>query len=265
MRLPDEIPSRSGKAEESAPLQEKNVRSVSSFAPPYECQSMKRGSFGEFHRSLNTTLHGYSVVEDPTGSAPTLCVERFEVRHGDCGRDENWSDCDSHRERSELSEQGDRQKSGSTHWYTWSLYLDGGYPTISPAKVAFGQFHQVGAKPAWMFQQNPCGYVLDRQVCGETQQCFPLIDAKDLRGRWHRIVVQAHWSKTKCGFFRVWVNDTKRVCYSGATMTAEIVYFKYGLYRSFLDRFAKAHPGTDTPTQTVLYANVRRARRRSEL
>ena len=43
-----------------------------------------RGDFGSFKRLLNDRPYGYRVVEDPTGSAPTRRVERFEVRPGDC-------------------------------------------------------------------------------------------------------------------------------------------------------------------------------------
>ena len=34
------------------------------------CQSIDRGSFGFFDRSLNNKSHGYQVVDDPTGTAP---------------------------------------------------------------------------------------------------------------------------------------------------------------------------------------------------
>ena len=33
-------------------------------------QSMDKGSFGRFERSLNTTDYGYQVIADPTGNAP---------------------------------------------------------------------------------------------------------------------------------------------------------------------------------------------------
>ena len=44
------------------------------------CQSLNKGSFSAFKHSLNTKAHGYQIVADPTGTAPTKFVERFEVQ-----------------------------------------------------------------------------------------------------------------------------------------------------------------------------------------
>lgn len=46
--------------------------------------------FSGFRRSLNDTSYGYEV-RDPLGSAGAM-VERFEVRSGDCGHHDRWSD-----------------------------------------------------------------------------------------------------------------------------------------------------------------------------
>ncbi|MEP4378354.1 MAG: hypothetical protein ABJ215_03335 [Alphaproteobacteria bacterium] len=43
------------------------------------------GGLGEFRRSQNSTPHGYTVIADPTGAAPTATIERFEVHPGECG------------------------------------------------------------------------------------------------------------------------------------------------------------------------------------
>ncbi len=53
--------------------------------------------------SLNDKSHGYTTTADPI-SVKSKNVERFEIRHGDCGRNEDWSDCDNDRERSELTD-----------------------------------------------------------------------------------------------------------------------------------------------------------------
>jgi hypothetical protein len=65
------------------------------------CHSIDRGSYGFFDRSLNSKSHSYQVVNDPTGTAQTAKVERFEVRPGDRGTDPGWSDCKNDRERSD--------------------------------------------------------------------------------------------------------------------------------------------------------------------
>ena len=229
------------------------------------CQHVDRGSFVAFKRSLNSKPHGYAVIEDPTGTAPTRLVERFEVRHGDCEADNGWSDCDRDRERSELSEQKKRTTRGKSYWYGWSLYLPEDYINVYPTKVALGQFHQVEAPPVWMFQNSSGGYHLDRQVHGSTREYFELIDEENLRGKWHHIEVNARWSEGADGFFKVWVNGEQKADYSGQTMTAMKVYFKYGVYRSFMSRYRRANGIDEVPGQVAYFANVRRASSREGL
>lgn len=111
-----------------------------SVAVPVAAQAVDRGTFGPFVRSLNAKDYGYRIVPDPTGAAPTAFVERFEVRSGDCAANTGWDDCANDRERSELSEKGNRNPAGTTGWYGWSLYLPSDFPNVYPTKVALGQF-----------------------------------------------------------------------------------------------------------------------------
>ena len=78
------------------------------------CSTVDRRNFGSFRQSLNNKSHGYSIVGDPTKSAPVKIVEVFEVRPGDCGFNEDWSDCEKDREHSELS--------GNNHNYPGNNY-----------------------------------------------------------------------------------------------------------------------------------------------
>jgi hypothetical protein len=224
-----------------------------------------RGNFGTFARSLSTTSWGYSVIEDPTGTAPAAIVERFEVRPGDCAGNDDWDDCANDRERSELSQRGDRNPLGSEYWYGWSFYLAEDYPNVHPTKTALGQFHQHDSHPVWMFQNSSGGLSLDDQVTGRTRQYHKLIDQAELLGRWHRIEVHARWSRGDDGLFDVYVNGEEKVRYRGPTMSASITYFKYGVYRSFMSRYRNAKGVGEVPGQTALYANVRRANTREGL
>ena len=229
-------------------------------APPVD-----RGASGAFQRSLNTRSYGYTMVADPTGSAPTPTVERFEVRPGDCSRNKGWDDCANDRERSELGERSKSTGAGQEWWYGWSFYIPDDYVNVYPTKVALGQFHQDKSHPVWMFQNAEGGYHLDDQVFGSTRQYYELISEADLRGKWHRVEVHAKWSRGQDGFFGVWVDGKHKVDFAGPTMTAQAVYFKYGIYRSFLSRY-KALKGVDAvPPQVVYFANVKRSRTRAGL
>lgn len=230
-----------------------------------ETVRLDRGDFGDFKRSLNHTDYGYMQVPDPTGGAPVPITERFEVRPGDCDSNSGWNDCTNDRERSELSQRTRRATPGTMAWYGWSIYLPKDYVNVFPTKVALGQFHQQDAHVIWMFQNADGGYYLDDQVPGKTRRYYPLIAKGEMRGRWHRIEVQVNWQTDATGYFRVWVDGVQKVDYAGPTMTARKVYFKYGLYRSFLSRYKTKNHTDQVPAQTVYYANVKRAVTRNGL
>ena len=232
------------------------------------CTTIDRGSFGQFNRSLNTTNYGYLVIKDPTKTAPTEIVEAFEVRQGDCSSNSGWSDCKNDRERSELSQRHRKFEStysGDEYWYGWSIYFPIDYPNIYPTKVALGQFHQRSSHPVWMFQNSDGGYYLDDQVHGYTRRYYKLIDDKNLRGKWHRIELHVKWAKDKNGFFVVWADGKKKINYKGQTMDAYRVYFKYGIYRSFMSRYKNKNHTNNVPTQVVYFSNVKRGKSREDL
>ena len=229
--------------------------------------SISRGDFGPFMRSLNNKDHGYLIKEDVTGSEPTKLIEVFEVRPGDCFWNRwGWNDCDNDRERSELSEINKETIPGNEYWYGWSIYFPEEYVDISPTSTFLGQFHQNNSHPVWMFENKKYGrYLLRESVFGFISERHKLVDEDDLRGKWHKIEVQAKWSRSDNGFFRVWVNGEQKVDYSGQTMTAEQVYFKYGIYRSFLSKYKEDNGVNEIPVQKAYFSNVKRGYTRDSL
>ncbi len=223
---------------------------------------------GSFYRSLNSTPHGYTVVDDPAGNlagtAPAARVERFEVRPGDCAANGGWDDCANDRERSELAQaRADRIAPDTEGWYGWSLYLPVDHPNVHPTKTVFGQFHQTRSHPLFMFRQTDAGLILDNQI-DKTRHDLLVPDA-DLRGRWHRFEIHARWSRERVGFFHVYVDGVRRADYRGPTMTADEVYLKYGVYRSFVSRYKDARDADAVPPQVAYFANVRGAKVREAL
>jgi len=212
----------------------------------------------QFVRSLpvGASPSGVAIVTAPEPVRDGMTALRFTVRPGDCsaGHNEGWNDCATNRERAELK-QTDYQHQGETWWYGFSLYVPVGFRNIWPAKVAFAQFHQEGAKPALMFQNNKGGLWLDIHDSHGTVAKLPLIARQDLRGRWHDIVLNVHWSRGDDGLIVVAVDGGAAVRWLGPTMLARDVYFKFGLYRSHLDRNP---PGAEA-TQTVYFDRIVRA------
>lgn len=217
---------------------------------------INKGDFGEFIRSLNHTPYGYQISQDITNTAPSPLIEIFEVRDSDCTQNSTWNDCTSDRERSELSQKHKSTKEHSRYSYSWYFYLPNDFINIYPTKTTLGQFHQVGAKPAWMFQVTDKGLILENHLQKPNPK-FTLIKKENLLGKWHRIECDILWDKQN-GFSKLWVNDKLIIDYKGSTMSADIIYFKYGLYRAFLSRYKKAKKVNNIPTQKVYYSNIKR-------
>jgi len=209
-----------------------------------------------FSKSLPDNFKDYGFQEvaaknaHPVRSGATSL--RFEVRAGDCTwRKGGWNDCKNDRERHELISQS---WSGGEGWYAWSIYLPEDYPVIFPVKTALGQFHQKDGHVVWMFQNKDGGLSVDNQVPGRTVQLTPILSDRDMRGRWSDILVHARWTADSDGFFRVYVNGGTQPSYAlaGATQSpGKRVYFKFGIYRSFVSR----RDGPE-PTQVVYYDDV---------
>lgn len=201
--------------------------------------------------------YGYQVVSKADGH-PVRAGDnalRFEVRAGDCSWGPGWNDCDNGRERHEMLSTD--SWSGGEGWYHWSIYLPEDYPIIYPVKVALGQFHQKGSHPVWMFQNGNGGYIVDNQTSGLSGWMTPILTDGEMRGKWNDILIHARWTSERDGFFYVYVNgETEpRHSWSGPTKKpGQQVYFKFGIYRSFMWRY----PG-DAPTQIVYFDAVNRA------
>lgn len=219
------------------------------------------GQYAGFRRSLGAkSSHGYKRVLAPEPVREGEISERFELRSGDCTATPEWNDCANDRERSELTQQPPYSLPGQEYWYSFSLYVPETYKNIFPVKVALGQFHQRGAKsPPLMFQNGEGGYWLDLNQIKEKPRL--LIAEKQLRGRWQDILVNARWSKNKDGFLRVWVNGEQKFSRDGANIAQEgPIFFKYGIYRSFLSRKKEKHPD-----QVVYFDAVRWGARREDV
>ena len=223
-------------------------------------------SGNKFKKSLSRQYkkHGMQVVDKKDGY-PVRAGEksiRFEVRPGDCGYNDDWSDCDTDRERHELS---GKKMSGGEWWYAWSIFLPEDFINVSPAKVALGQFHQDKGHVVWMFQNQSDytrgGYWFDNQVPGYTKSLDRLLTNENMIGKWNDILVNVKWSKKENGFFKVWVNNKLGYEYIGPTKTKAKVYFKFGIYRSYLKQWIYSSRNKTkekaVPAQVVYFDEVR--------
>lgn len=218
---------------------------------------------------LNFKPHGYAVVSAGDGHPVRAGRQsiRFEVRAGDCSWNSlGFSDCETDRERHELVQIGDTQKQGDAYWYGWSIYLPKDYPVVFPAKVALGQFHEIGPV-TWMFRNKDGGYFVNRQDgFGPPYGFDKILEDDEMRGLWNDIEVFVRWMPDDTGVFAVWLNGRQVYDHRGPTMHAgERPYFKFGLYRNVISRYKQANGVGRLPTQVVYFDEVRRGKTRAEV
>ena len=165
---------------------------------------------------------------------------RFEVRDGDCGQDKDggWNDCEGDRERHELSinKKGQKMSKGE-YWFSWSLYFLKEHQNLWPLSNNYGQFHQEGGPPVFMFKELRGGYSIIRTIGDDDYDERRLIHNDDMKGKWHDILINAKWSKKDDGFFKLWVNDKLKYEYKGPTKTEKYVYQKFGIYSTGVTRY----------------------------
>lgn len=231
-------------------------------------QSMAEG-FSRMKLQSANRPDGLARVTFPDGSR----AERFILGAGDCPA--STGDCRSDRERIEFYEQPPAQRVGSETWVGWDIYLPPDFPRQSgnrPPNIIMGQFHQYGRSgPEVLFQLRPEGYEvkLSDPYRLDDDPMNPIPDFRNVLvasrgsmiGRWTRVEVNARWSRGEDGFIRIYVNGRERWSYSGATTNAnETIYFKYGIYRSFVSRC-----GGPCPTLTAYFRNVKRGSTRAAI
>ena len=209
--------------------------------------------------------YGFQVVTE-AGGHPVRHGNRsirFEVRPGDCGRDDSWNDCKKDRERHELSQPGNAQRHGDEYWYSWSLFIPAETPMVYPTKTNFAQFHQQRDGVLFMFNWTPAGYTVDNQVPGggRSKNQRTIVSRETLQDRWIDVLVHAKWSHNADGFFRVYVDHLKTYEHSGQTMARnDHPYFKFGIYRSFMSRYKSDKNVSEVPGQFVYFDEVHRGR-----
>jgi hypothetical protein len=223
-----------------------------------------------FMRSLSETEWAHKTITDPK-QGPLLYnnySERFELRQGDCSSVDGWSDCKNDRERAELRQLPPYERLGVPTWYSWHIYFPNDWQDTPELSVTLGQFHQwQQQKPALMFVKYQGGYAvrLENSRFSKRKHAFPdrrfmLVDEKNLRGKWHKILVYAKWSRFEDGMLKIWANDQLKTNMAGPNVLYDSeIYFKYGIYRAFVSRMS------DRPTGIVYYNSVRKGATRFDV
>ncbi len=197
--------------------------------------------------------------------------ERFILKAGDCPR--VTGDCNADRERVEFFEGGRApQPVGSEVWLAWSVMVDPSAPARPRTSMILGQFHQRGTSgPVILFQVIDGRYEIKMTdpYRLDDDPMNPIPDFRNIglrpysamRGGWTRVMVNARWSRGEDGFIQVWLDGQPAWRYDGPTVNAnDPVYFKYGVYRSFVSKC-----GGPCPDFVAYYRDVRRGKSRERV
>lgn len=237
-----------------------------------------------FEKNRNQTDSYALTRTDPFGSGSREHVHQFQIVPGECGNAADRGDCSddpSNRSlisvRSELSENNHRgtrygRIQPSEAWYEWEYGFPAGFP-FGPRQASgyyiFGQWHN-GECPHmnlgnWVNNDDYALHLRINQISlghrfGECQPLvtLPVVDLREIEGRWARLRIFVRWSTESDGVVNVFVDDVLRTTYSGRTLIAGLEgrnHFDFGIYLANTRNINTVEPGM------LYYRNVRRALR----
>ena len=225
-------------------------------------------TYGEGQKDYN-----FSLLIDKSEARMGSKYQRFELRNGDCFPMDGWNDCENDRERFEFSSRP-RQKPVGQKCYFYSLKIASNFVDVHPTNTDLGQVHQIG---------GPEG------KAGGLKSFPPLIQIGAKKGKlvfkWHKLsgdpknvrdkTVERTFAKLKelkskwtdisfCLDFKNhkmigWLNGEKKfqIDENPILFEPQEIYFKYGIYRSFLTKYKKRRKTEEMPTQVVFYDEIR--------
>ena len=225
----------------------------------------------------NQAEHNYSYISDKTFARRGEFYQKFELRNGDCYADDVWDDCKNDRERVEFSSRP-HQKVEGVQCFGYSIKLDINFVDVYPTNTSLGQVHQKGGPKgtAGGLESYPplieIGAKKGRYFFGwhelsgsstnviDIRKDFDLISLEEMKNKWTDISFCLDFENQRMD---VWLNGVKKheILKSPVNFNPEKIYFKYGIYRSFISKFKEKERRYNRddimPTQIVFYDEIR--------
>jgi len=231
-----------------------------SFAPEVFAQSIDRWKIdSNKHPSLSV------ITKNPAEKQLlNMTVYKFEIEHGGCGGDQNWSDCDNDRQRVELKDgyKVSLQSFGSKtkqvrRYYRTNIFIpnESQFPDTSPMTQMIHQvkLHQKN-QPIWMVHYHKEGLKISTDTA-RGGACF--VNKKHVpRGKWIEVEIFADYTKGKERikrdepFFLYRING-RNVCSIKTPLITERglkdggrkkLQLKFGIYNTFPSRWLLLQP-----------------------
>ena len=237
---------------------------------------LKTSSISGFTHHTNHMDHNdynFQYIKDKTKARAGKYFQRFELRDGDCFGDDNWSDCENNRERVEFSAEP-QQRPVKKQCYGYSLMLSKEFIDTHPTNTSLGQIQQKGGPTGTaeglasfppLIQIDASGgylYFNWHELSGsatnviDKSRYHKLKSLEDMKGVWTDISFCLDFKNKRMD---AWVDGIKKVeiLKSPIFFKPEAIYFKHGIYRSFISKY-KARNNGKMPTQIVFYDEIRR-------
>jgi len=182
---------------------------------------------------------------------------KFKNGDGDCGQQRKSDECNTFRERSEVSMLGLKSKNT---WFKFSIYIPENSEFTIPISNTIWQIHSKAGPVNFMFRIAPNG---DLQWTDFVNHSFggfdtyKILEANNVKGKWNDFVINMEfvdWPNKS--FIKIWANNELVVNYTGLTNNniSKQSYMKFGIYKSNINRFNIMHK--DNPPKradTVVY------------
>ena len=220
--------------------------------------------------------HNFKYIENKSKARAGKYFQRFELRDGDCFKDDGvdgWNDCENNRERVEFSTRPE-QRPKKNQCYGYSLMLSKDFIDTHPTNTSLGQVHQKGGPTgtaAGLASFPPLIQI-------DARQGYLFFNWHELSGSATNVIDESRYHRLKplkdmkevwtdisfCLDFKnkrmdAWVDGIKKVeiLKSPIFFKPKSIYFKHGIYRSFISRYKLRNNGK-MPTQIVFYDEIRR-------
>ena len=239
--------------------------------------SLKTSSKSGFTHHTNHMDHNdynFQYIKDETKARAGKYFQRFELRDGDCFGDDNWSDCENNRERVEFSAEP-QQRPIKKQCYGYSLKLSKEFIDTHPTNTSLGQIHQKGGPTGtaeglasfppliqidaflgglhlnWHVLSGSKTNVIDRGYHYELKRL------RNMKEVWTDISFCLDFENKRMD---VWIDGVQKVkiLKSPINFVPEEIYFKHGIYRSFISKYKERKKKNKMPTQVVFYDEIRR-------
>ncbi|MDC9720466.1 MAG: heparin lyase I family protein [Gammaproteobacteria bacterium] len=243
----------------------------------------KNSGYGSHSNFNGQNEQNFQLITNPDKARKGKKYQRFELGDGDCFPTEDWNDCETDRERVEFTA-SPRLKPTGNQCFAFSIMLDKSFQDVSPTNASLGQIHQMGGPKGtaggfqsippliqfdvryghysmnWHVLKGSASNVIDQSVY------YKLMPIDDMKGKWSDISFCLNFADNNIS---VWINGNQKLDIDQSPINAQLIpsliYFKHGIYRSFISKYKASHGKDIMPTQIVYYDEVRRGSSISEV